>query len=52
MNQTYSFYSRRDKQQQPIQTITAVNRYHAALFFAKIKRLPLKEFLEIFAISR
>lgn len=52
MNKLYGFYSRRDKKQQSIQTITAVNRYHAALFFAKIKRLPLKEFLEIYAISR
>jgi len=52
MENSYYFYTRLDKEKQPIANVGAASRYHAALFFAKLKHLPLKEFLKIFAISR
>jgi len=52
MEDLYYFYSRRDTDKQPITTIGAPSRYQAALFFAKLKRLSLKDFLEIYAVSR
>jgi len=52
MENLHYFYSRLDKEKQPIANIGAPNRYQAALFFAKLKHLPLKEFLKIYAISR
>jgi len=48
----YNFFTRLDKEKQPIANIGAPNRYQAALFFAKLKRLPLKEFLKIYEVSR
>ena len=52
MKNTYYFYSRSDKNKEPITTIGAPTRYQAALLFAKLKQFPLKEFLELFAVSR
>ena len=52
MDDTYYFYARTDKSQQPITRIGAPTRYQAALFFAKLKHLSLKEFLKIYAVSR
>ena len=48
----FHFYSRMDASQEPINKINAPSRYHAALFFAKMKRLDLKTFLELYAVSR
>ncbi len=48
----YNFYSRVDNKKQSIAKVGAPTRYQAALFFAKQKQLPLKEFLKIYAISR
>jgi hypothetical protein len=48
----YFFYSRLDAKQEPIYRVKAPTRYHAALLFAKTKQLPLKAFLEMYAVSR
>ena len=48
----YYYYSRVDSKQEPLLRIMAPTRYQAALLFAKLKRLPLKEFLRIYAVSR
>ena len=47
-----SFYVRRDSTQEPLGTVTVKSRLEAAKLFAKRKKLPLKEFLRIFSISR
>jgi hypothetical protein len=52
MDDTYYFYARADRSKQPITRIGAPTRYQAALLFSKIKQLPLKEFLKIYAVSR
>ena len=52
MKNLYYSYSRIDLNKEPITTTRAPTRYQAALFFAKLKQLPLKEFLKIYAISR
>lgn len=48
----FSFYSRRDSDQEAINTVVAFSRLSAAKKFAHDKQLPLKEFLKLFAISR
>ena len=48
----YYFYSRNDKSKEPIYYCKAWTRYGAAEKFAQGKRLPLKTFLTLFAISR
>lgn len=48
----FSFYSRKDSSQEAISTTLAVSRLSAAKFFAKTKQLPLKSFLELFAVTR
>jgi len=48
----YYFYSKIDKNQEPISSCRAWNRLDAAEHFASIKRLTLKEFLSIFSVSR
>ena len=48
----YYFYSRVDTRQEPINRIKAISRYHAAVIFAKNKNLPLKSFLQLYAVSR
>ena len=48
----YSFYSRVDGKKGSISTIGAPTRYQAAIFFAKQKKLKLKEFLKIYGVSR
>tara|TARA_R110002153_G_scaffold234039_1_gene387461 strand:- start:1391 stop:1549 length:159 start_codon:yes stop_codon:yes gene_type:complete len=52
MKEQYYFYSRRDGKKSAIARVGAPTRYQAALFFAKQKQLPLKEFLKIYAVSR
>ena len=51
-NFDFYFYSRLDSTNEPISRIKAPSRYHAALLFAKIKKLPLKSFLKLYAVSR
>ena len=51
-NFDYYYYSRADSTQESLLRIKAPSRYHAAILFAKLKRLPLKEFLKIYAVSR
>jgi len=48
----FSFYSRVDKSQEAIATVTASSRLGAAKKFAQTKKLPLKDFLRIFGISK
>jgi len=48
----FYFYSRADSAHEPISRVKAPTRYHAALLFARIKNLPLKSFLQLYAISR
>lgn len=48
----YYFYSRIDKQQEPIAHTLAFSRCKAAEHFAKVKQMPLKAFLSVFAVSR
>jgi hypothetical protein len=48
----FHFYSRVDATQEPIAKVKAPTRYQAALLFAKTKRLDLKSFLEVYAVSR
>jgi len=49
---TYFFYSRKDSSQEAIYYCKASSRLRAAEKFAEGKRLPLKSFLTLFAISR
>jgi len=51
-NFEFYFYSRMDSTCEPISRVKAPSRYHAALLFAKIKKLPLKYFLQLYAVSR
>jgi len=48
----YNFFTRLDKKEEKITTIGAPTRYQAAVFFAKQKKLKLKEFLKIYGVSR
>lgn len=48
----YSFYSRADSNCEVIGTCIALTRYGAAQHFAKKKRLNLRSFLVIYAVSR
>ena len=48
----YNFYSRVDENQEAIGTCLALTRYRAALYFAAVKKLDLKSFLRVYAVSR
>ena len=48
----YSFYSRNDSTQEPINTIISTSRLSAAKRFAKTKQLDLKTFLSLFSVSK
>ena len=48
----YYFYSRKDTSKEAIYYCKAWSRLAAAKRFAEGKRLPLKSFLTLFAISR
>lgn len=48
----YYFYSRVDKTQEPINKTWSVGRLEAAKLFALFKRLTLKQFLTIYAVSK
>lgn len=51
-NFDFYYYSRVDSTQEPLLRIKAPSRYHAAILFAKLKKLTLKDFLKIYAVSR
>lgn len=48
----YYFYSKMDSSKEPIYTIRAASRIAAAKKFATGKRMSLKEFLKLYAVSR
>jgi len=48
----FYFYSRYDQAHEPIARVKAPTRYQAALLFAKTKKLDLKSFLKLYAVSR
>ena len=48
----YYFYSRTDQTQEVIDTVRAFSRMQAAKYFAGRKRMDLKTFLSIFAVSK
>jgi hypothetical protein len=52
MPKKYYFYVKNDKEQEPISKTIASNRLAAARYFAAMKSLPLKSFLNIYSISR
>ena len=49
---SYYFYSKFDSSKEPIYTMRAVSRIVAAKKFAIGKRMSLKEFLKLYAVSR
>lgn len=48
----YFFFSKNDSAKEPIGKISAWTRYKAALYFAKVKQLSLKAFLQCYGISK
>jgi hypothetical protein len=48
----YFFFVRKDKSQERISSTSAMSRLSAAKYFAKIKNLKLKDFLNVFEVSR
>ena len=48
----FYFYNRLDSSCEPIAKVKAPTRYHAALMFAKTKKLDLKSFLRVYAVSK
>lgn len=48
----YYFYSRMDSNEEAIGSTWSLSRLEAAKRFAAIKRLPLKAFLRVYAVSR
>jgi len=48
----YYYYSRLDICAEPISKTLSLGRLAAAQYFASRKRLPLKEFLKIWAVSK
>ena len=48
----YYFYSKIDKNQEPIMNTVAWSRLEAAKHFATIKQMDLKSFLSVFTVSR
>lgn len=48
----FSFYSRTDSSQEAISNTRALSRLAAAKHFANVKQLPLKGFLQLFAVTR
>lgn len=48
----YYFYYKGDLKQEPIDKIKSNSRLKAAKYFAKVKNLKLKEFLEIFGVNK
>ena len=48
----YSFYRRTDSTKEVIGTTFALGRLSAAKYFAKVKQLPLKAFLQLFTVGK
>ncbi len=48
----YQFYSKFDSSKESYGCVISFSRLNAAKVFAQKKRLPLKEFLRIFEVSR
>ncbi len=48
----YYFYARSDSRQEAISWTWSLSRLDAAKKFAQIKRLELKTFLKVYAVSR
>lgn len=48
----YYFYYKGDLNQEPIDKIKSNSRLKAAKYFAKVKNLTLKDFLEIFGVNK
>jgi hypothetical protein len=49
---SYFFYYKYSIPREPIQSVKASSRLKAALYFSAGKRLPLREFLKVFSVSR
>ena len=52
MKNQYYFYSKKDKTQEPISKTITSNRLSAAKYFSAQKELSLKQFLQIYSVSR
>lgn len=52
MIKNYYFYSKIDSQQEPVLKTRASGRLAAAKYFAATKGLTLKQFLNIYSVSR
>jgi hypothetical protein len=52
MPKKYYFYAKNDWQQEPISRTVAPGRLSAAKYFAGRKNLTLKDFLNIYSVSR
>lgn len=48
----YFFYNKTDKTCEPISKVWAMNRLEAAKMFSLSKRLTLRQFLTIYAVSK
>lgn len=48
----YFFYHKTSSTKEPIQHTYAISRMRAAIYFASIKKLDIKSFLNIFSISK
>ena len=47
----YGFYFKNSKKQEIIGKTEGLSRLNAAKHFAKVKNLPLKEFLKVFGVK-
>lgn len=52
MVKKYYFYAKNDWHQEPISTTVISGRLNAAKYFAANKELTLKQFLELYSVSR
>jgi hypothetical protein len=49
----YYFYSKNDKNREPIKRLTRItSRLDAARYFAQLKNMTLRDFLRVFGVSR
>lgn len=48
----FSFFVRRDAEQEAISSVSASTRLEAAKHFAQVKRLSLKNFLALFGVKQ
>lgn len=52
MFKEHTYHRRKDKTKETIAKVGAPSRYQAALLFSKTKKLTLKQFLELYEVSR